>query len=79
MGLLCFYVIGWLSDLMIVTHVCIKCNHYVILFVRLLRVVESISFNDKIMEQYELVWKGKKIWEIPDEHIFWTKLLAEEM
>lgn len=40
---------------------------------------KSISFNDKIMEQYELVWKGKKIWEIPDEHIFWTKLLAEEM
>ena len=46
MNFLCFFVMGWLSDLMIVTHVCIKCNQYVILFVRLLRVVESISFND---------------------------------
>jgi len=46
MNFLCFFVMGWLSDLMIVTHVCIKCNHYVILSVRLLRIVESISFND---------------------------------
>ena len=46
MGLPYFLVMGWLSDLMIFAHVCIKCNHYVILSLRLLRIVESISLND---------------------------------